>query len=142
MTDSVAAGPRITTLTLCDYAQVRESLLFVASGGVSRVVIAPFPAHIRLYLALVMHVPAGLVDQAHRITARIKYPDLAELIANIDVAVQLDHVRGSFPGEGVNVPHALDMSSIPFPRPGQVDVQVSINDQPAGDLSFWLLQPS
>jgi len=29
--------------------------------------------------------------------------------------------------------------AIQFARPGQVDVQVSIGEEPVGDLSFWLL---
>ena len=46
---------------------------------------------------------------------------------------------GAFPGEGINVPQVIDLVPIQFVRPGQVDVQVSIDEEPAGDLSFWLL---
>ena len=145
----------LTTVLLCDHAQVREGLLFVHSGGVSRVVPAAYPASIRVHLAMVVHVPATEVADSHTIDLRFKYPDTAELIANAQVALRMNDVQGAFPGEGINVPQVIDLSMIPFPRPGQVDVQVSV--MPAGaaddehghgveevapvvvDLSFWLL---
>ncbi len=130
---------RITTLVLCDYAQVREGLLFVSSGGISRVKASSFPANLRVHLAAVVHLPPDTVSQPHRLNVKFKYPDAAAMIANVDVDIHLDQVRGVYPGEGVNFPQVLDLSAIPFPRAGQVDIQVSIDDQIAGDLSVWLL---
>ncbi|HEY7627252.1 MAG TPA: hypothetical protein VH761_09290, partial [Ilumatobacteraceae bacterium] len=70
---------------------------------------------------------------------RLTYPDTVSVIANAELVVQLNAIGGAYPGEGINVPQVIDLSGIQFPRPGQVDVQVSIDDEPAGDLSFWLL---
>src|SRR5687768_2141838 len=110
----------LTTVLLCDHAQVREGLLFVHSGGVSRVVPSSYPATIRLHLAMVVHVPASEVAESHTIDLRFKYPESAELIATAQVALQLNEIQGAFPGEGINVPQVIDLSLIPFPRPGQV----------------------
>jgi hypothetical protein len=145
----------LTTVLLCDHAQVREGLLFVHSGGVSRVIPSTYPASIRVHLALVLHVPAAEVTGSHKVDVRFKYPDTAELIATAEVAMQLQAVQGTYPGEGVNIPQVIDLSLIPFPRPGQVDVQISVVpaapdpdaaalglDATPGDvvdLSFWLL---
>jgi hypothetical protein len=131
--------PRLTTLLLCDFAQVREGLLFVSSGGVSRVVQSTYPANPRLHLAMVVHLPAASLGQTHQVHVRLKYPDTAEVIANAEVAIQLNAVSGTYPGEGINVPQVIDLVAIQFARPGQVDVQVSIGEEPVGDLSFWLL---
>lgn len=131
--------PRLTTLLLCDFAQVREGLLFVSSGGVSRVVQTTYPANPRLHLAMVVHLPATSLGRSHQVSVRLKYPDAAEVIANAEVAIHLNAVSGAYPGEGINVPQVIDLAPIQFPRPGQVDVQVSIGEEPAGDLSFWLL---
>jgi hypothetical protein len=130
---------RVTTMVLCDFAQVRDGLLFVSSGGVSRVVAGPFPARLRLHLATVVHVTADEVDRPHRMSIKFKYPDEATTIGGVEVNIQLNPVGGVYPGEGVNVPQALDLSQIPFPKPGQVDVQVAIDDELAGDLTFWVL---
>ena len=134
-----AVTPRLTTLLLCDFAQVREGLLFVSSGGVSRVVQSKYPANPRLHLAMVVHLPAASLGQSHQVHVRLKYPDTAEVIANAEVMIQLNAVSAAFPGEGINVPQVIDLVPIQFSRPGQVDVQVSIGEQPVGDLSFWLL---
>jgi hypothetical protein len=146
----------LTTVILCDHAQVREGLLFVHSGGVSRIVPGSYPASIRVHLALVVHVPASEVTDEHTVDLRFKYPDSAELIATAQIALRLNEIQGAYPGEGINVPQVVDMSLIPFPRPGQVDVQVTVNptgaadalighgltpegDPSVVDLSFWLL---
>jgi hypothetical protein len=135
----VSVTTRLTTLLLCDFAQVREGLLFVSSGGVSRVVQSTFPANPRLHLAMVVHLSAESLGQSHQVHVRLKYPDTAEVIANAEVAIQLNAVPAAFPGEGINLPQVIDLVPISFDRPGQVDVQVSIDGSPAGDLSFWLL---
>lgn len=132
--------PRLATLLLSDFAQVRDRLLFVSSGGISRVVHSTFPAHPRIYLAMVVHLPANTLGQPHRVVIKLKYPDHVAVIAQIEVKINLDQIAGAHPGEGVNVPQALDLAPIVFPHRGQVDVQVAIDDVPAGDLTFWLLQ--
>jgi hypothetical protein len=124
---------------LCDFAQVREGLLFVSSGGISRVVQTTYPANPRLHLAMVVHLPAASLEVSHQVHVRLKYPDTAEVIANAEVAILLNALSGTYPGEGINVPQVIDLAPIKFARPGQVDVQVSIDEEPGGDLSFWLL---
>ena len=131
---------RITTLLLSDFAQVRERLLFVSSGGISRVVQSSYPAQPRIYLAMMVHLPADSLGATHQVQIKLKYPDQAATIAQIDIAINLDTVPGANPGEGINVPQVIDLSPIAFPHAGQVDVQVSIDDEPAGDLTFWMLQ--
>lgn len=113
--------------------------MFVSSGGISRVVQGIYPANPRLHLAMVVHLPVDSLSESHQVHVRLKYPDTAEVIANAEVAIQLNAVSGAFAGEGINVPQVIDLVPIQFARPGQVDVQVSIDDDPAGDLSFWLL---
>ena len=131
--------PRLTTLLLSDFAQVRERLLFVSSGGISRVVQTAYPAQPRIFLALVVHLPAGSLSGPHQVRIKLKYPEQAALIAQVDVTINLDEVHGAHPGEGINMPQVIDLSPVVFARPGQVDVQVSIDDEPAGDLTFWMM---
>ena len=131
---------RLTTLLLSDFAQVRERLLFVNSGGISRVVQSAFPANPRIHLAMMVHLPAGTLGVTHQVQIKLKYPDQAATIAQIDITINVDTVPGANPGEGINVPQVIDLSPIGFTHAGQVDVQVSIDDEPAGDLTFWMLQ--
>ncbi len=131
---------RITTLLLSDFAQVRERLLFVSSGGISRVVQSSYPASPRIHLAMMVHLPADSLGTTRHMQIKLKYPDQVATIAQIDIAINIDSGPGANPGEGINVPQVIDLSPIAFPRAGQVDVQVSIDDEPAGDLTFWMLQ--
>ncbi len=131
--------PRLSTLLLSDFAQVRDRLLFVSSGGISRVVQSTFPAHPRIHLALVVHLPAGTLGRPHRVLIKLKYPDHAAVIAQIEMKINIDEVAGANAGEGINVPQVIDLAPVTFAHPGQVDVQVSIDDAPAGDLTFRML---
>lgn len=132
--------PLLTTLLLSDFAQVRERLLFVSSGGISRVAQTSFPANPGIHLALVVHLPAGTLGVLHRVLIKLKYPDQVATIAQVEIIIDLDEVAGANPGEGINVPQVVDLSLITFSHAGQVDVQVSIDDDPVGDLTFWMLQ--
>ena len=89
---------------------------------------------------MMVHLPAGSLGVTHQVQIKLKYPDQAATIAQIDITINVDSVPGANPGEGINVPQVIDLSPITFPHPGQVDVQVSINDEPDGDLTFWMLQ--
>ena len=89
---------------------------------------------------MVVHLPVGTLGRSHRVLIKLKYPDHAAVIGQIEININLNQVAGANPGEGINVPQAIDLAPVVFPHPGQVDVQVSIDDEPAGDLTFWMLE--
>ena len=130
-------GLDLTTVSLCDYANVREGLLNVVSGGITRVAVhAGFPAQIEAHLAMSVYVHPHLVGRAHNGRVILRFPDTAEEIARVDFEFNVDAERQ--PGEGLNIPFALPLRGVTFPHAGQVDVSVSLNDAPAGMLSFWV----
>ena len=47
---------------------------------------------------MVVHLPAASLGQSHQVHVRLKYPDTAEVIANAEVAIQLNAVSGAYPG--------------------------------------------
>ena len=47
----------LSTAVLCDFAQVRDRLLFVASGAVSRLYRRELPSPLGLMVGLVIEVP-------------------------------------------------------------------------------------
>jgi len=89
---------------------------------------------------MMIHLPAGSLGATHQVQIKLKYPDQAATIVQIDIAISVDTVPGANPGEGINVPQVIDLSPIAFAQAGQVDVQVSVDDEPVGDLTFWMLQ--
>jgi hypothetical protein len=87
-----------------------------------------------------VYVQPHLVGTAHNGRVIIRYPDTAEEIARIDFEFNVDAERN--PGEGLYFPFALPLRGIGFPHPGQIDISVSLNNQPAGLVSFWLIDQS
>lgn len=134
-------GLDLVTLTLCDFANVREGLLNVMSGGITRIQQnGGFPSAIDAHLAMVVYVHPHRISEHHTCRVSVRYPDTAEMIAQVQVEFQgAAHVN---PGEGLNVPIVLPLRGIGFEHPGQVDLSVNLNDQPAGLLSFWLTDGS
>ena len=135
------SGLDLTTLTLCDFANVREGMLNIVSSGVTRIALhSGFPSEVDSYIAMSVYVQPHRVGTAHHGRVIIRFPDTAEEIARIDFEFNVDAER--HPGEGLFFPFALPLRGIGFPHAGQVDISVSLNDQPAGLVSFWLIDNS
>ncbi len=128
---------RLDALLLCDFAQVREGLLFVQSGGLTRLVTASFPRNFGCHVAAMVHMPPHEAAEAHRMIIKIKAADTATLIATINVSLhEVARPPGLQPGEGRQVPIVVPLSQVAFLAPGQIDLHVDIDDQFAGELSF------
>lgn len=132
---------RLDALILCDFAQIRDGLLFVQSGGVTRLVTPTLPRRFGCYLAAMVHVPPDEAADAHRMVIKIKAADTATLVATINVAVhETARPPGLRPGEGRQVPIVVPLSQVAFQSAGQFDLQVDIDDDFAGELSFRIEQ--
>ena len=88
---------------------------------------------------LVVYLPPDQVGLAHDADIVFKYPELAREAGKINFSFRPEADR--YPGEGLYLPLTLPIQAIPFPEPGQIDVQVSLDKQPANDLTFWLVGP-
>jgi hypothetical protein len=132
---------RLDALILCDFAQVREGLLFVQSGGLTRLVVGAFPASFPCQVAAMVYVPAHEAADAHRLVMKIKAADTAVLVATIDVELhEAPNTNGLQPGEGRQVPIVVPLDAVMFPGPGAFDLHVDLDDELAGDLSFRVEQ--
>ncbi|MFK7920099.1 MAG: hypothetical protein AB8G14_18640 [Ilumatobacter sp.] len=128
---------RLDALILCDFAQVREGLLFVQSGGLTRLTTGSFPAGFDCYVAAMVHLPPDEAVEAHTMVMKVKAADTVTLIATVNVALhETPRPMGLQPGEGRQVPVVVPLHKLKFPAPGQYDLQVDIDDEFAGDLSF------
>ncbi len=133
--EEVAA--RLDALILCDYAQVREGLLFVQSGGLTRLVSKTFPAKFGCHVAAMVHLPPDEAVDAHKMVIKVKAADTATLVATVNVELHENpRPMGLAPGEARQVPIVVPLDKISFPGPGQYDLQVDIDDEFAGDLNF------
>jgi hypothetical protein len=139
--DFDSTGLDLTTLLLCDYANIREGMLNVVSGGITRIATASgFPSSIDAHLAMSVYVHPHRVHETHTGRIILRYPDIVEEIASIEFQFHGDAQLNL--GEGLNFHFALPLQSVVASRPGQIDVSVTVNESPLGLISFWMSDAS
>jgi len=139
---SVEMPARLDALILCDFAQIREGLLFVQSGGLTRLVAQTLPAAFGCYVAAMVYMPPNEAVEAHHMVMKIKSADTATLVATINVDLhEVPRPTGLLAGEGRQVPVVIPMHKVVFPRAGRYDLQVDLDAEIAGDLTFTVAEP-
>lgn len=134
-------GLDLTTLLLCDYANIREGMLNIVSGGITRIATTSgFPSAIDAHLAMSVYVHPHRVDQTHHGRIVLRHPDTTEEMARIEFDFHGDAQLN--PGEGLNFHFALPLQSIVAARPGQIDIAVTVDETPMGMISFWMSDAS
>lgn len=130
----------ITTAMLADFAQVRDGLLFVSSGGVTRSYRDSVPAPLNVFLAIMLEldrIEAERVQEVHVVVVDEDGQQLAELAGEIQLgATQL------MVNENLNVPVVFDLRSVPIQRYGSVEVRLYIAREHRRTLPMWVLQPT
>jgi len=131
----------LTTLTsaiLCEFAQVRESMLVVVGGCITRVRRESLPAPLGVMLALVMEIPAGEQAQVHEIVVAVKRPETAEDVLRVVGGVQLSSEH-AYPGESLQVPLAFDLRDARVEAYGGYDVVSHVDGNPGPMLTFYVV---
>jgi hypothetical protein len=124
----------VTTALLCDFAQVRDRVLFVVAGGVTRMWRQEVPAPMGVHLALVIEQDTAELHQAHHLRVVVLDQDgeqLAEVVGDFLVdATEID------PGDTVSVPAAVDLRTVALPAYGPYDVRVFVDGEHQRTLRF------
>lgn len=113
----------IRVATLCDFAQVREGLLTVASGGITRVWRSQFPAKLGIMLALIIETTAAEAIEPREIRIRVENEDGGRL-AEAAGGFQLQTVPDHDPGEMLSLPLVLDFREVELPAAGRYQIVV------------------
>lgn len=113
---------------LCDAATVREGLLHILGGGVTRVNRPGFPANIApltLALRIVLHPTEA--DRPHTVEVRLQGAD-GEQGANFEVQFGVADTRHLEAGENVSVPLPLAMPpNLALPQAGRYSFEILID---------------
>jgi hypothetical protein len=128
----------VTTAMLADFAQVREGLLFVASGGVTRCYREALPAPLGVYFAMVLELERLEAEAAREVRVVVVDEDGKEL-AEIAGEIQLGAPELMI-GENLNVPITFDLRNVPIERYGSVEVRLYVDSELRRTLPIWLLQ--
>ena len=129
---------RLRASILCDFAQVRDGVLFVASGGITRVAATSVPANLRLYLALVIEVGPDELDKVHEFRVRITANQSVNVLVNSSFSFGPMQSPGTFAGEATQFPLVVDIKA-ELPEWGAYDIAVTLDNEPEMPLTFWLV---
>lgn len=116
----------ITTAVLCDFAQVRDRLLFVSSGAVSRLYRAELPSQLGVNLALIIEVPRDAAGKPQKLTVRVVNRHGAEM-SHVVTTFQVGE-EGLFPNEIQQIPMIVSLARTPVKAWGTHQVRVFLND--------------
>lgn len=126
---------------LCDFAQVREGLLFVSSGGITRVAAPGIGAPVTISVAGELEVLSYEAGSTHEITFKVSVVETSTVVweAALSISTSADP-GGLFPGESLHVPFALPVGPFPATTFGPHDLKVTIDSSETELLTFYVLQ--
>ena len=128
----------IACALLCDAATVREGLLHVLGGGVTRVNSPQFPAPMNTALALEISVHPTEGGNDHQLQILVQTEDgsrIAELGAAFNVSA--DPSGDTQPGEQFNVPLVVPLQMVGLPVAGGYSVEILIDGTHRRSIAFW-----
>lgn len=122
---------------LCDAATVREGLLHILGGGITRIWRPEYPAPFTGALAIVIQPHATEVGIEHSLVVKIASQDGREL-GKLEAQFTVRKGDDSEPGEIAVIPMVIDFSSPPLviPEVGGYSIDVLIDQQHKDSLSF------
>ncbi|MEX1007255.1 MAG: hypothetical protein WD271_05360 [Acidimicrobiia bacterium] len=126
----------ITTSLLCDHVQVRDGLLFVLSGGITRIRRASYPAQLGVGFALVLELERIEAERSHGFALVIIGED-GEEVGRVAADIQVNDSTGTYAGEHIQVPLAIDMHGAVLPKPGAYELHIYVDGELRRTVQFW-----
>lgn len=129
----------ITSVLLCDYAQVRQGLLFVLSGGITRVYRPRLPAALGVKAAVLVEIGFAEVTRGHQLVVAVKHAGTAQEMGRMTSGFRASGALE--PGESLYVPIVVDLAGVPVREYGAHDVQVSVDGAVPAQLTIYVSPP-
>lgn len=126
----------VTTALLADHVQVREGLLFVLSGGITRIRRPSYPAQLGAGVAVVLELDAFEAERGHQFELVVVGED-GEEVGRIAADLQVGERTGAYAGENIHVPLAIDMQGAVVPRPGAYELRIYVDGRHRRTMQFW-----
>jgi len=126
---------RIDCALLCDSVTIREGLLHILGGGITRANREKFPAPLNLALALRIMVHPTEADRTHDLSVLLLDQD-GERIAEFGIRFGINEPSVLEPSEEASLPLALSLHSVPLPHEGPYSFELLIDGIRQGAVSF------
>lgn len=119
---------KVDCALLCDAVTVREGLLHVLGGGVTRVNRQSYPAPMGVALALRILVHPTEASKPHTAVFIVQTSDGARLVeGTAEFGLTPGTVPDLAPGEQLSLPLQLPLQTVPLPSAGGYSVEVLID---------------
>lgn len=119
---------------LCDFAEVRERLLFALGGGITRLWREAFPASMEASLALLLELHQMELATQHELQVVVQGED-GQRVGEVKAAFQMGASDVDV-GENLLVPIALDLRPARLPAPGSYAVEIVIDGAHQRTIQF------
>jgi hypothetical protein len=127
----------LSTAVLCDFAQVRDRLLFVASGAVSRLYRSELPSPIGLMVGLIIEVPLEDAGMNHSLRAEVINRH-GTVLATLDNVFRVGD-EGLFPHEVQQVPLVLSITGVRARTWGTHQIRLYLDDELVRALTLYVV---
>lgn len=131
---------QVTTALLCDFAQVREGLLFVSSGGVTRLHREALPAPLGICFAVVVTLDRIELQRHHEFQVVVMDADGTQ-VAEVLGGFHADPANLEI-GEKQQIPLAIDLRMAGVGTYGPHSVSLYIDGNLSHEAAFYVVQPS
>jgi hypothetical protein len=128
----------VRSLVLCDFAQVREGLMTIVSGGVTRVRPQVYPATFGLHIAVMLELSPDDFGSPHECRVSVAVAETSSKL--VEMVTSFVQQPSAQPGEPMVIPLAINFSQVTIPEPGQYDVKVAVGAT-TELVSVWFVQP-
>lgn len=127
---------RIECALLCDSASVREGLLHLLGGGVTRIGLRAFPGPLSVDLGLVFRLTDDEAKLTHTVRADLVADASDKHVAAITFTFSGENTNPQFGDEGTTVAVAVPIRTMPIPEPGVYRIELHFDDKLETSLYF------
>jgi hypothetical protein len=127
----------LSTAVLCDFAQVRDRLLFVSSGAVSRLYRQELPSPLGLMVGLIIEVPLEDAGMEHRLRAEVINRH-GTVLATLENLFRVSDA-GLFPHEVQQVPLVLSITGVRARTWGTHQVRLYLDEDLVRALTLYVV---
>lgn len=131
---------QVAAALICDFASVREGLLFVVGGGITRVWRREFPAPLNVALALLLEAHPTEANRPHEVDVIVQSEDGAA-VAQLKGGFQISTNEGARAGEPALIPFVIDFRSVAVPKHGGYSVEILLDSTHMRSLPFQVAEP-
>ena len=127
---------RITSALLCDAATVREGLVHILGGGITRLNRPEYPSPMMTALALAVVLSPLEAGHPHEVVAVVQTED-GEAIVQANGQLQPGEPSPLLePGESVAIQLAIPLHQVVLPAAGGYSIEISVDDVHQLSLAF------